>query len=75
MTLSAYFAAAAEHQQLAWMNDTILEVLVDSAVSDGQVSLLSWLLGPSRPCLRTVAGCPSVNALIVEHLGVQLATF
>jgi hypothetical protein len=27
MTLSAYFATAAEHQQLAWMNDTILEVI------------------------------------------------
>ena len=40
MTLSAYFAAAAEHQQLAWMNDTILEVLVDSAVSDGQVLIM-----------------------------------
>ena len=40
MTLSAYFAAAAEHQQLAWMSDTILEVLVDSAVSDGQVLIM-----------------------------------
>jgi quercetin dioxygenase-like cupin family protein len=40
MTLSAYFATAARHQQLAWMNDTILEVLVDSAVSDGQVLIM-----------------------------------
>src|SRR5580700_7458090 len=40
MTLGAYFAAAAEHQQLAWMGDSTLEVLVDSAVSNGQVLIM-----------------------------------
>ena len=40
MTLGAYFAAAAEHQQLAWMGGSTLEVLVDSAVSNGQVLIM-----------------------------------
>jgi hypothetical protein len=40
MTLSAYFAAAGEHQQLAWMSGSTLEVLVDSAVSNGQVLIM-----------------------------------
>ena len=40
MTLGAYFAAAAEHQQLAWMGGSTLEVLVDSAVSSGQVLIM-----------------------------------
>jgi quercetin dioxygenase-like cupin family protein len=40
MTLSAYFASAAENQQLAWMNGSTLEVLVDSAVSNGQVLIM-----------------------------------
>jgi hypothetical protein len=38
MTLSAYFAFAGEHQQLAWMSGSTPEILVDSAVSDGQVA-------------------------------------
>jgi hypothetical protein len=40
MTLSAYFAAAGEHQQLAWMSRSTLEILVDSAVSNGQVLIM-----------------------------------
>jgi quercetin dioxygenase-like cupin family protein len=40
MTLSPYFATAAEYQQLAWMNGSTLEVLADSAVSDGQVLIM-----------------------------------
>jgi hypothetical protein len=40
MTLGAYFAAAGEHQQLAWMGGSTLEVLVDSAVSNGQVLIM-----------------------------------
>ncbi len=40
MTLGVYFAAAAEHQQLAWMGGSTLEVLVDSAVSNGQVLIM-----------------------------------
>ena len=40
MTLGAYFAAAAEHQQLAWMGGSTLEILVDSAVSNGQVLIM-----------------------------------
>ena len=40
MTLGAYFAAAAEHQQLAWLGGSTLEVLVDSAVSNGQVLIM-----------------------------------
>jgi quercetin dioxygenase-like cupin family protein len=40
MTLSAYFAPAGEHQQLAWMSNSTLEVLVDSAVSNGQVLIM-----------------------------------
>ncbi len=40
MTLGAYFAAAAEHQRLAWMGGSTLEILVDSAVSNGQVLIM-----------------------------------
>ena len=40
MTLSAYFASSGEHQKLAWIGGSILEVLVDSAVSDGQVLIM-----------------------------------
>jgi quercetin dioxygenase-like cupin family protein len=40
MTLGAYFAAADEHQQLAWMGGSTLEILVDSAVSDGNVLIM-----------------------------------
>jgi quercetin dioxygenase-like cupin family protein len=40
MTLSAYFAAADEYQQLAWMSGSVLEILVDSAVSDGQALIM-----------------------------------
>jgi quercetin dioxygenase-like cupin family protein len=40
MTLGAYFAAAAEHQELAWIGGSTLEVLVDSAVSNGQVLIM-----------------------------------
>jgi quercetin dioxygenase-like cupin family protein len=40
MTLSAYFAAAAEHEQLAWMSGSTLEILVDSATSNGQVLIM-----------------------------------
>jgi quercetin dioxygenase-like cupin family protein len=40
MTLSAYFAFAGEHQKLAWMSGSTLEILVDSAVSDGQVLIM-----------------------------------
>ncbi len=40
MTLGAYFAAAGEHQELAWMNGSSLEVLVDSATSGGQVLIM-----------------------------------
>jgi quercetin dioxygenase-like cupin family protein len=40
MTLGAYFAAAADHQRLAWMGDSTLEILVDSAVSNGQVLIM-----------------------------------
>jgi hypothetical protein len=35
MTLGAYFAAAGEHRQLAWMGGSTVEVLVDSAASHG----------------------------------------
>lgn len=40
MTLNAYFAAAGEHQQLAWISGSTLEVRVDSAVSNGQVLIM-----------------------------------
>ncbi len=40
MTLNAYFAAVGEHQQLAWMSGSTLEILVDSAVSNGQVLIM-----------------------------------
>jgi hypothetical protein len=40
MTLSAYFATAAEHEQLAWMSGSTLEILVDSAASNGQVLIM-----------------------------------
>ena len=40
MTLSAYFAAAGEHQKLAWIKDSSLEILVDSAASGGQVLIM-----------------------------------
>jgi quercetin dioxygenase-like cupin family protein len=40
MTLSAYFASPGEHQKLAWMSGSTLEVLVDSAVSNGQVLIM-----------------------------------
>jgi quercetin dioxygenase-like cupin family protein len=40
MTLGAYFAAAGEHQQLAWMSGSTLEILVDSAVSNGRVLIM-----------------------------------
>lgn len=40
MTLSAYFATAGEHQRLAWMGGSTLEIFVDSAVSDGQVLIM-----------------------------------
>ena len=50
MTLSAYFASPGEHQKLAWMSGSILEVLVDSAVSNGQV--LITILGPPPKSAR-----------------------
>ena len=40
MTLSAYFASADEHQTLAWISGSSLEVLVDSAASGGQVLIM-----------------------------------
>jgi quercetin dioxygenase-like cupin family protein len=40
MTLGAYFAAADEHQRLAWMSGSTLEILVDSAISDGQLLIM-----------------------------------
>ena len=40
MTLGAYFAAAGEHQQLAWLGGSALGILVDSAVSNGQVLIM-----------------------------------
>jgi len=40
MTLDAYFAAAGKHEQLAWMNGSTLEILVDSAVSDGRMLIM-----------------------------------
>jgi quercetin dioxygenase-like cupin family protein len=40
MTLGAYFAAAGEHQRLAWMGGSTLEILVDSAISDGQLLIM-----------------------------------
>ena len=40
MTLSAYFATAAEHEQLAWIGGSTLEILVDSAASNGQVLIM-----------------------------------
>jgi hypothetical protein len=40
MTLSAYFASPEEYQKLAWMSGSTLEVLVDSAVSNGQVLIM-----------------------------------
>lgn len=40
MTLGAYFAGADEHQQLAWISGSILEILVDSAVSDGRLLIM-----------------------------------
>jgi quercetin dioxygenase-like cupin family protein len=40
MTLGAYVAAAGQHQQLAWMNGSTLEILVDSVVSNGQVLIM-----------------------------------
>ena len=40
MTPGAHFSAAGEHQQLAWMDGSTLEVLVDSAVSNGQVLIM-----------------------------------
>lgn len=54
MTLSAYFAAAGEHQQLAWMSGSTLEILVDSAVSNGQVprwAVRSWDHRPAAPVI------------------------
>jgi hypothetical protein len=65
MTLSAYFAAPAEHQQLAWMNDTILEVLVDSAVSDGQVLIMRSVAarGTRFPSMSTRARTKSSCSL------------
>jgi quercetin dioxygenase-like cupin family protein len=40
MTLDAYFAAADEHQRLAWMSGSTLEILVDSAISGGQLLIM-----------------------------------
>ncbi len=40
MTLSAYFATAAEHEQLAWMSGSTLEILVDSAASNGRALIM-----------------------------------
>ena len=40
MTLGAYFAAAGEHQKLAWINGSSLDILVDSAASGGQVLIM-----------------------------------
>ena len=40
MTLGAYFASADEHQRLAWMSGSTLDVLVDSAASNGQVLIM-----------------------------------
>src|ERR1700759_1240423 len=40
MTLGAYFASAGEHQKLAWIKDSSLEILVDSAASGGQVLIM-----------------------------------
>lgn len=37
MTLSAYFAAAEAHQQLAWMEGSTLQIVEDSTVSGGKV--------------------------------------
>jgi quercetin dioxygenase-like cupin family protein len=41
MTLNAYIAQAEEHQQLAWMGTSTLDVLVDSAVTNGQVLIMA----------------------------------
>lgn len=40
MTLGTYFAAESEHEQLAWMAGSALEILVDSAVSGGRVLIM-----------------------------------
>jgi hypothetical protein len=40
MTLGAYVAAAGKYQHLAWMGGSTLDILVDSAVSNGQVLIM-----------------------------------
>src|ERR1700722_17368817 len=41
MTLGAYIAATEDHQHLAWMRGSVLDILIDSAVTDGQVLIMT----------------------------------
>lgn len=40
MTLSAYFQADADHQRIRWIGGSTIELLLDSAASNGQLMIL-----------------------------------
>ncbi|HEX3622915.1 MAG TPA: cupin domain-containing protein [Acidimicrobiales bacterium] len=40
MTLSTYFSQDADHQRIRWIGDSTVEILLDSATSDGQLMIL-----------------------------------
>lgn len=42
--MSVYLAEAADHQQLAWLDDGVMQVLLDSAATGGQLAVMRTVM-------------------------------